>query len=355
MVRRFRHPRATAVLPGLLGALLVGCGSSNEDDSAAAEGGVDRPHVAYVTNGVASFWDIAIVGAKQAGVDFECDVDCRTPGDPEKQKQEIEALLARGIDGIAVSMIDAENQAEVVDMACEQTHVITHDSDAPDTARLCYVGMDNYLAGRACGELVREAIPDGGEIMIFVGRGMQDNARKRRQGVIDAVIGRDQFQGFDDLDADLEGGGYKILGTLLDQFDRAKAKANAEDSLSAYPDLACMVGLFAYNPPLCLEALRGAGKLGEVEVVAFDEADETLQGILDGHVHGTVTQNPYEYGYQSVNILAKLAVGDRRILPSDGFFDIPHRVLRKDNVQEFWDDLKAKLKLAEESQDATGS
>jgi ribose transport system substrate-binding protein len=50
--------------------------------------------------------------------------------------------------------------------------------------------MDNYTAGRMCGELVREALPKGGKVMLFIGRLEQDNARLRRQGVIDALLGR---------------------------------------------------------------------------------------------------------------------------------------------------------------------
>ncbi len=68
---------------------------------------------------------------------------------------------------------------------------ITQDSDAPNTHRLAYVGMDNYLAGRTCGKLVKEAMPEGGEVMIFVGRLGQLNADLRRQGVIDELLDRD--------------------------------------------------------------------------------------------------------------------------------------------------------------------
>ena len=63
-------------------------------------------------------------------------------------------------------------------------------SDVPSSRRLCFVGIDNYVAGRMCGDLVKRALPDGGKIMIFVGRTEQDNARLRRQGLIDAVLGR---------------------------------------------------------------------------------------------------------------------------------------------------------------------
>jgi len=112
--------------------------------------------------------------------------------------------------------------------------------------------------------------------------------------------------------------------------------------MSLHPDLACMVGLFAYNPPLCLEALRGLNKLGQVKVVAFDEQSATLQAIKDGHCHGTVVQNPYEYGRQSVKVLAALAREDRGVIPGNKFMDISARQIRKNNVDEFWADLKKK-------------
>ena len=90
----------------------------------------------------------------------------------------------------------------------------------------------------------------------------------------------------DDPSAVIEGNGFVILGTLTDQFDRAKAKANVEDTLSRHPDIDCMVGLFEYNPPLILEALEQADKIGSVKVVAFDENDRTLKGIQDGQRGG---------------------------------------------------------------------
>ena len=139
-----------------------------------------------------------------------------------------------------------------------------------------------------------------------------------------------------------ESGEYVILDTLTDQFDRAKAKANAEDTLSKHNDIDAMVGLFAYNPPLILEALKQADKVGKVKVIAFDEDDATLQGIKDGTVHGTVVQNPYMYGYKSIEVLAALKAGKADVIPENKFIDIPAQQIRKDNVDAFWADLKEK-------------
>jgi ribose transport system substrate-binding protein len=289
---------------------------------------------------------IAEKGAQDAGVATGADVSVHMPaGGVVDQKRMLEDLVARNVDGIAVSPIDPDNQTDLLNMVAGRTDLITHDSDAPDSKRLCYIGMDNYVAGRMCGELVKEALPDGGSVFIFIGRLEQDNAKRRRQGVIDELLDRS----FDPSRYDPPGAGtlagskYTILGTLTDQFDRAKGKANAEDALSRHPDLDAMVGLFAYNPPLCLAALQQAGKIGDVKVIAFDEADETLQGITDGSVYGTVVQDPYGYGYRSIEVLDALSRGDRSVIPESGVIDIPARKIRSDNVDAFWADLKQKV------------
>ncbi len=309
----------------------------------------DTPRVAFVPNGPASFWDIAKAGAMKAGRDLKCEVDVRIPegGKAESQKQIIEDLVTRDFDGIAVSPIDGENQTQLLNDAASGRYVITHDSDAPHSDRICCIGMDNYEAGRMCGKMVKEALPDGGKVMIFVGRLSQDNAKGRRQGLIDELLDRSSDPTRNDPPGSLpQDGKYIILGTRTDGFDNGVAKANAEDALARHPDVACMVGLFAYNPPMILEALRGADKLGAVKVVAFDEADATLQGIKDGTVHGTVAQDPYMYGYESIRVLAALARGDRSVIPAGGFQNIQGQQIRKDNVDVFWDQLKARLAAA---------
>jgi ribose transport system substrate-binding protein len=95
-----------------------------------------------------------------------------------------------------------------------------------------------------------------------------------------------------------------------------------------------------------LEALKQGDKLGKIKVIGFDEDDETLQGIKDGTVYGTVVQNPFEYGRQSVTILAGLARGKTLAelgVPDDGFVNIPARQIRRDNLDEFWAELKKNM------------
>lgn len=338
-------------------ALLIGFNGCSPSDSES--GSEKKIQLAYITNGIDPFWDTAAAGVRDAEKKF--DVDCEVVMPPDgstDQKRLLEAILARGIDGIAISPTDAENQVAMINDACRVTNVITHDSDAPDSERICFIGMENYKAGREAGRLVKEALPNGGEVMLFVGRLEQLNSQQRRQGIIDELLDR-PAQTLDSLEQDpvgkpIVGESYTILDTRTDNFAYERAKSNAEDAISAYPELKCMVGLFAYNAPACLEAVKGAGKVGEIQIVSFDEQDNTLQGIIDGSIHGTVSQQPYEYGFQSVRILAGLARGDKSVLPESGFLEIPIVTVRKDNVESFWQKLKELQGKGKAAQEKSG-
>ncbi len=300
--------------------------------------------IAYITNGVDPFWNTAASGVKAAAKEFNVDAEVHMPAKGiADQKRIVESLLAGGVAGIAISPIDAKNQVGLINEACAVTKVITHDSDAPDSKRLCFVGMDNYKAGRAAGKLVKEVIPKGGKVMLFVGRLEQLNSQQRRQGIIDELLDRPEQSGQTKIDPPGQpqsGTLYNVVDTRTDNFDYARAQANAEDAITSTPDLACMVGLFAYNSPMCLQALKSAKKNGQIKLVAFDEQDATLQGIIDGDIHGTVSQQPYYYGYESVRILAGLARGDQSVLPKGGFLEVPIVQVRKDNVEKFRSELK---------------
>lgn len=332
-------------VPWVVSLLLLVAGCGGGDTNGANGNGADsedKPDIAYVTNGIASFWVIAEQGALAGAAEYDANVSVLMPANGvEDQKKMCQDMLAKGVDGIAISPIDPDNQGDLLTEISQHTTMITHDSDAPNSDRLCYIGMDNYTAGRMCGELVKEAMPDGGSVMIFVGRLGQANARLRRQGVIDELLDREPDSSrYDEPGNEIIGDKYTILDTRTDGFDFGKAKAQAQDAIAKYDDLGCMVGLFAYNPPLILDAVREAGKLGQIKIVAFDEEGPSLQGIQDGEIHGTVVQNPYMYGKESVRVLAALSRGNESVIPADGFIDIPARQIRQDNVTAFWTELK---------------
>ena len=77
-------------------------------------------------------------------------------------------------------------------------------------------------------------------------------------------------------------------------------------------------------------------------MIGFDENDITLQAIKDGHCIGTVVQNPYRYGYESVRVLRDILDGIENAIPESKYIDIAPRRIVRDNVDEFWEDLKSK-------------
>ncbi len=337
----FKYGNALAVL--VAGMLMVqGCGQGRDR-------GDERPTVGFITNGIASFWVFADRGAHDAAEEFGVDVAVLMPPDGVAgQKRMVQDLLARQIDGIAITPSDPQNQASLLAEIAANTHLITHDSDAPESDRLVYIGMDNYDAGRMCGQLLKKAMPEGGEVVLFIGLLGQLNSDLRRQGVIDELLDRSHDSTRrDPVDKVIEGDTFTILDTRVDGFDFARAKSQVEDALARYPDVDAMVGMFVYNPPQILEAVREAGKLDQVTIVGFDEDDATLQAIKDGTIAGTIVQNPYRYGYESVRVLAALARGDRSVLPESQIIHIPAREINAENVDVFW--AEAKRLLGEEA------
>src|SRR5690606_667674 len=123
-------------------------------------------------------WVICQAGVEQAGRDFGVNATMIMPSEGlSDQKRILEDLITKGTDGIAVSPIDPANQTDILDLVAERSKLVTADSDAPDSQRLVYIGMSNYAAGRMAAQLMKEALPNGGKVMVFVGRLEQDNAR----------------------------------------------------------------------------------------------------------------------------------------------------------------------------------
>jgi ribose transport system substrate-binding protein len=286
-------------------------------------GGAGKKHrVAFVTNNSSDYWTIARKGTEKAQaeipnveVDFRIDSD----GTAAEQQRMVDDLLAKAIEGIAISPVDPVNQTPMLNKAAAQSLVITQDSDAPNSNRVCYIGTDNTAAGRQAGDLVKEALPEGGKIMVFV-------------GVLDAANAQQRYQG---LKESLQGSKIEIVDVRTDNTDHVRAKSNASDTLVNNPDIAGMVGLWAYNGPAILGAVRDAGKIGKVKIVCFDEADETLKGIKDGGIYATVVQQPFEFGRQSIAMMVKILDGDRSGVPANKQVLVPTLAVRKDNVEEF--------------------
>ena len=278
--------------------------------------------LAFVTNNASDFWTIARKGTEKAAKENpNVTVEFRIPGNgtAAEQKGIIDDLLAKGINGIAISPKDPDNQTQLINDTAKQALVITQDSDAPKSDRACYIGTDNVAAGRQAGEMIKEVLPQGGKIMLFVGSADARNARERLQGIKEV----------------LQGTKVEIIDVRTDEADRVRAKSNAADTLVKYPEVACLVGLWSYNGPAILNAVKDAGKTGQVKIVSFDEEDETLAGIKSGAIYATVVQQPFEFGYQSVKMMAQILGGDKSGIPASKQVIVPTLIIKKDGVEAF--------------------
>ena len=278
--------------------------------------------LAFVTNNSSDFWTIARRGVEKGDAeltDVSAEFRITSDGTAAEQKRIVDDLLTKHVAGIAISPVDPQNQTQLLDDTAKQALVFTQDSDAPNSQRACYIGTDNVAAGRQAGALIKEALPGGGRIMLFVGK-------------LDAKNAQDRIQGIRDV---LQGSNITIIDVRTDDVDDVRAKSNAADTLVKYPEVKALVGLWSYNGPAILNAVREAGKVGAVKIVTFDEADETLAGVRDGAIHATVVQQPFEFGYQAIMLMARALKGDRSFIPASRQIIIPTLVVNQANVAAF--------------------
>jgi ribose transport system substrate-binding protein len=282
----------------------------------------DKKLIAFVVNVPADFWVIARRGLEKAASELpNYDVQMYVPGEMSAaaQKRIMEDLLAKGVAAMTISPVNPDNSTEILNQVASKAALFTVDGDAPKSNRIMYIGTDNVAAGRQHGELIKKALPNGGKIMLFVGTMDAANAQERVRGIKEALAGTE----------------VEIIDIRTDGGDQAKAKANVEDTLTKYPNIDLLSGLWAYNTPQIYNAVKAAGKEGKVKIIGFDEDQQTLKGVAEGVIEATVVQQPYEFGYQSVKELARYLEGDRSMVPANKLQIIPTKVIDKSNVKEF--------------------
>ena len=291
----------------------------------------DKKLIAFVVNVPADFWVIARRGLEKAASELpNYDVQMYVPGEMSAaaQKRVMEDLLAKNVAAMTISPVNPDNSTDILNQVASKATLFTVDGDAPKSNRIMYIGTDNTAAGRSHGELIKKALPNGGKIVLFVGTMDAANSQERVKGIKEA----------------LEGSKVEILDIRTDGGDQAKAKANVEDTLTKYPNIDLLSGLWAYNTPQIYNAVKAAGKEGKVKIVGFDEDQQTLKGISEGVIEATVVQQPYQFGYQSVKELAQYLEGDHSIVPVNKQQIIPTKVIDKSNVKEFAASIREMLK-----------
>lgn len=290
----------------------------------------EKTKLAFVVNAASDFWKLAEAGVKKAQRElpnYELQFKYPAQGTAALQNALMDDLVAAGTKGIMISSVDPKTSIDAFNRIAAQVPLFTTDSDAPASNRIAYLGSSNTLAGVQAGEVAVKALPKGAKCMGFVGFLGADNAKERIAGFKKAV----------------EGKGIELVDVRGDDVDFAKARSNVDDVLVAKPEINCMVGFYSYNPPKIYEALKAAGKLGQITVIAFDEDPITLGAVKEGSFAGTVVQQPFEWGYQGMKLMAAYLEGDKSKVLADKLIIVPTKVIDKANVDEFAANLKATL------------
>lgn len=209
-----------------------------------------------------------------------------------KQSADIEAAIAKGVDGIVISPNDSAALAPAIQEAIDaKIPVVTVDRSIDSVKGiLAHVGADNVKGGEVQGQLIIKLFPDGANVMNLQGQPGTSAAIDRNKGLHNAL---------DPLAAK-----YKFVFEDTAGFDRAKGLSVTESALASMatpPD-----AIAAANDDMALgalEALRARDLTDKVKLIGFDALPESLGKVRDGAMTGTIEQMPGKQGRQAVDIL----------------------------------------------------
>ncbi|HEV2382113.1 MAG TPA: substrate-binding domain-containing protein [Terriglobia bacterium] len=258
---------------------------------------------------------------------------------PNDELDAFNKAVAANPTGILVSPADAKSFKDPIDNAIKQgIPVICIDSDAPDSARLMFIGTDNYRAGLSSGTRMAQALHGEGSVVVITVPG-QFNVNERMRGV------RDAFGRYPKI---------RIVEPVIDdQGDTRKANDQISDLLGKKAKMDGVLCLEASGGPGAAEALHRASLDGKVPLVAMDKDQETLDFISQGTVLASVAQKPYTMAFCGLRFLDDLhhnvvhEFNNWRTAPASPLptlVDTGIGIVDKDNLQAYEDAAKGYTK-----------
>lgn len=293
----------------------------------------DRPKLVVISGGNGPYWQLLCRGAEAAGKEFGAEVELLSPVKNENTAEQTKILTTldlEGVDGIALSPLDAETQTRLINRVAEDVFVVTVDSDAPLSNRISYVGASNYGAGLLCGKLVQEAMPEGGKVCVLMANLSKHNTIERKRGLEEQLLESTEPNNSSHP-------GFELSQVLIDEGDRQRCYDQLSEFLADGVDVGCIVGMNSHHGGQMLKALGDSELLGKVTLVSFDTEEETLSGVEAGHIYATIAQNPYLYGYEAIRNLGDYCRWDEAKLPLIGVQStvvISTKAIRKEDVAD---------------------
>jgi len=306
-----------------LAIFAVGCGGSNNDNtsSSASPASTTGDNVnltqgsgltfAMVTHSdEGSFWSVVKKGAEQAAKDEGVKlIWSPSNNDPQKEAQLIDAAVSQKVDGLAVSVPNADAiKSSLAKAKAAGIPIITLNSGVDDYKKLgaiTHVGQTEEIAGKAAGAKLKAA---GAKKVLCVIHEQNNIGRTQRcQGV---------KEGFGGDVTNIQVKGTADIATTQTEI---KSKLQADKSFDA---------VIALNPDIAaatVTAVQGAGS--DAKIATFDLSPDVIKDIKNGKVLFAVDQQQYLQGYLPIVFLklfknnANTVGGGQPVLTGPGFVD----------------------------------
>lgn len=216
-------------------------------------------------------------------------IDWQTPAkeDADMQSNFIRQLVNKGADGIIISCSDAHAVTDAIDYAVDKkgVPVLCFDSDAPQSKRFAFFGVDDIDTGKQVMQHLAKAMDGKGVVAILAGNPNAPNLQKRVQGV------RDEAKNFPGITIKEV---YYHPETPEDAAQCVQKVMNANADITGW----AMIGGW----PLFTDALAKQWKPG-VKVVAVDALPAQLLYVENGITPVLLAQRVYDWGFVSTDLM----------------------------------------------------
>jgi len=246
--------------------------------------------IALVPKGLShQFWLTVKAGAEAAAKEFGAKIDWQGPAketEVDKQISIMEDMISSKVNAIVMAACDENALIRVVQRAIDAgIPVVTIDSGIKSDIAVSFVATDNVAGGKTAARELARLVGEEGDVGLIPFVPGAATSELREQGFLDGLA---------------EFPNMKLAQKLYCMSDVAKGMSVTEDMMTSNPGLK---GIFAANEPGAIgsaQALKAAGKAGDIKLVAFDASNEEIQALKEGSIQALVVQNPYQMGYQGV-------------------------------------------------------
>lgn len=249
-----------------------------------------------------------------------------TPNDANQMNALVESAIADGTNGLVTQGVNPEGQAAAFKMLDEvNIPYCLVNSDADQSNRLAFIGTGDSL-GVVGGQALLDALGD--EKIVF----------STALFNLTAPIAISLHNAYLSVLKDAPGGFEEVIviETKSDQMNSVTEWTNA---LMTYPEINAGMNICGYGGLGAAQAQKELGYApGDVKIMAIDFTAETLQGIRDGYLYGTMTQNFYRMGYEPVVwMFENLTEGKT---PASVINDSGTTLVNMDNIDTFQDEMR---------------